>query len=97
MTKERALELRVNILKELEEFLKGKIYVEIFVNLGRTYLLAIEGFEVFLPKRTRIIYAQGKIGQKMKEMKNWLLKIDKKSQNGRKDKKNQRQIHTTVD
>lgn len=76
MTKERALKLRLKILKELKKNLKGKIYAEIFINLGKTYLLAIKGFEEFMSKQTRIIYAEGKIGQKVKEMKNWLLKIE---------------------
>jgi len=73
MTEERALELRPDVLNSLEEFLKDKNYEEIFVNLGKTYLLALNGFEKFLPDKTKVIYAEGGIGQKMKKMKEWLI------------------------
>ena len=78
MTKERALELRPDILNDLKGYLKGRNYAEIFINLGKTYLLAIEGFESFVPKQTGIIYAEGKIGERMAKMKAWLLNISEK-------------------
>lgn len=77
MTEERALKLRFDALNELEEFFKDKNYEEIFVNLGKTYLLAIDGFERFLPEKTKVVYAKGGIGQKMKEMKEWLVSKEK--------------------
>jgi len=73
MTEQQALKLRFDVLNELEEFFKDKNYEEIFVNLGKTYLLAIDGFERFLPEKTKVVYAEGGIGQKMKEMKEWLV------------------------
>lgn len=73
MTEERALKSRLGILNELEDFFKDRNYKEIFVNLGKPYLLAIDGFERFLPEKTKVVYAEGGIGQKMKEMKEWLV------------------------
>ena len=72
MTEERALELRPDVLASLEEFLKDRNYEEIFVNLGKTYLLALNGFKKFLSDKTKVIYAEGGIGQKMKKMEEWL-------------------------
>ena len=47
---------------------------EIFVNLGKDYLPAISGINEIFPK-TKITYANGGIGVKMKEMKNWLMSL----------------------
>lgn len=84
MTKERALELRSDILNDLKGYLKDRNYAEIFVNLGKTYLLAIKGFEEFVPKQTRIMYAEGKIGERMAKMKEWLFWINNKRNNYQK-------------
>jgi len=57
--------------------IKNKSYKEIFVNLGKEYMIAIKGFEKFIPSSTEIIIAEGGIGRKMKQMKNWLISINK--------------------
>ena len=66
--KERNTET-INRLKSLDP-----IPDEIFVNLGKTYLLATSGInDIFTD--TNITYAKGGIGTKMKEMKNWLVSL----------------------
>ncbi len=71
MNKKRAKELNVNLVKELNEYLTANKYPEIFINLGEMYLSAIEGFRV-PHTQTKITYAEGRIGERLAEMKNWL-------------------------
>jgi hypothetical protein len=73
ITPDRAKELRIDVLPKLKMILKNNNYGEIFVNLGKDYLPVIDGFEKFVPSDTRIIYAKGGIGQKMSQMKKWLI------------------------
>ena len=80
LTKERALELKSDVINGLKEFLKDKNYAEIFVNLGKIYLLAVDGFEDFVSKETKITYAKGRIGERMAKMKEWLLNIKENSE-----------------
>jgi len=46
----------------------------VFVNLGKDYRPAVEGIEQVLP-RSRITWADGGIGSKMKAMKRWLRSL----------------------
>lgn len=73
MDKRRATELRGQVMREL-----GKIahepYEEIFINMGKVYLGAMDGYTALLP-HARIISAKGGIGQKMAAMRNWLVAI----------------------
>lgn len=73
ITKQRVKELHIDVLPKLKRIITNNNYDEIFVNLGKDYLPVIDGFEKFVPSDTRIIYAKGGIGQKMSQMKKWLL------------------------
>jgi hypothetical protein len=73
MTEKRALELHSKILNELRKLISNNIYKEIFINLGKDYLPAIEGFEDFVT--CPIMYAEGRIGEKMSAMKKWITRI----------------------
>lgn len=73
MTKKRAKELHSAILDELRELISNNIYREIFINLGKDYLPAIEGFEKWVT--CPVLYAQGRIGEKMRDMKKWIIRI----------------------
>jgi hypothetical protein len=77
MTKKRALELNPVICKKLEGGFDKKKFSEIFINLGKEYMMAINGFEELLPNNTKIVYAHGGIGQRLSQMKKWI--IDKNS------------------
>lgn len=73
MTKERALNLHPQILDELEELISHNPYKEIFINLGKDYLPSIEGIEI--AASCPVMYAQGRIGEKMRAMKKWMIRI----------------------
>lgn len=73
MTKERALNLHPQILDELEELISHNSYKEIFINLGKDYLPSIEGIEI--AASCPVMYAQGRIGEKMRAMKKWMIRI----------------------
>jgi hypothetical protein len=60
-------------LLALKELLSKRKYDEIYINIGKTMLRLIEGFEQIVPKRTKITYAEGTgIGPKVAHMKNWM-------------------------
>jgi len=65
--------------RDLGNFVSSKNYKEVFVNLGKEYMLSIKGFEKLFSEKTRIIIAEGRIGDRMKLMKDWILKISGKS------------------
>lgn len=72
MTRGRALELRPAVARDLDTALTAAIsYTEIFVNLGKTYRLAIAG-SIRLREARRVLYASGGIGTMMAQMKAWL-------------------------
>lgn len=45
--------------------------MQIFVNLGSAYLKAVQGIEEFT--EGKIIYASGRLGERAKQMKEWIL------------------------
>jgi hypothetical protein len=75
MTKYLATAMRSTVEFQLIEGIKAKSYTEIFVNLGRDYLLALGSWETALPPWTTVIYARGGIGQKASQMRNWLIAV----------------------
>ncbi|MGD2247882.1 MAG: peroxide stress protein YaaA [Candidatus Methanofastidiosia archaeon] len=78
MTHSRAQELHDHIIKKLKELVSQKKYDEIFVNMGKDYLPAIKGVETLV--ECPVVYAQGRIGEKMAAMKQWLIRISLSSQ-----------------
>jgi hypothetical protein len=73
MTARRATEIRDQLLAKLDFAFSEKQYQEVFVNLGRHYLRAIDGFDSLLPDETKVIYAIGSIGKRGSQMKKWIL------------------------
>lgn len=60
-------------LPTIRKILSKQEYDEIYVNVGKTMLQLIEGFEQIVPKPTKITYAEGRgIGPKVAHMKNWI-------------------------
>lgn len=72
MTTDRARELLPEVCPDLAERVDRGGYEEVFLNLGRSYRLAIDGWETRLGHQPRVIYAQGGIGQKASAMLRWL-------------------------
>ena len=73
MTPQRALILHDRIIGELNQLLREKAYEEIFINLGKDYLPAIEGLDSIVT--CPVTYAEGRIGEKMSAMKRWITRI----------------------
>lgn len=59
MSFETARQKRKNFLDELKRLFEEREYSEIFVNLGSTYLRAIQGIEEFT--EGKVIYASGRL------------------------------------
>ena len=74
MNSKQAIKLNKNIISALGKYLEGKEYGEVFINLGKDYMLSVSGYEELLPKNAKIILAEGGIGQKMSQMKKWLIR-----------------------
>lgn len=70
MNKERAKNLNVHVINELRRVFISNSYSEVYINLGKNYLLSMNGFERYTD--AKIIYASGKIGEKTKQMKQWI-------------------------
>lgn len=84
MTKARAEEIREQILDKLASQLTHRRYSQIFINLGKDYLPVISGLKERIPTKPKFVFAEGGLGQKGSEMKQWLLK---KLANNATDKK----------
>ena len=67
----RAQKMNSKVLASLKKLGKP---ASVFVNLGKDYLPAINDIETLFDP-TKVIYAKGGIGQKRKEMKQWLNKL----------------------
>lgn len=76
MTIQRALELHSQVLSQIKELIKN--YGEIFINLGKDYMPAVKGIENFAT--CRILYAEGRIGEKMSAMRKWIIRIGRASE-----------------
>ena len=72
MTRERAMELRPEIQNTLTEYLLTHHFSSIFINLGKTYMLTLEGFDW---GNYHPVMATGGIGQKTSQMKKWINNI----------------------
>lgn len=72
MTEQQARILNRSILEAFEAFLINKSFEEIFINLGKYYMISFRGFEKYIHPKTKIIIAKGGLGEKTSEMKRWL-------------------------
>ena len=77
MTPKRAKELQNQVITKLKQELKNNNYDEIFITMGKTYELAIgdEGKEIL--KKQGAIIGNGMIGERLSQLKNWLISITK--------------------
>ena len=70
MTPRRAAHIRCSMMFELQKELES--IDEVFINIGRTYMLTLEGFHW---GGIRTLEATGGIGLKTQQMKTWLHRI----------------------
>ena len=75
MNEDRAKELNHEILRKIRSLLEKEHYETIFINLGRDYLPAIYGLENIIPKNTKLFYARGRVGERKRQMKEWILSL----------------------
>ena len=71
MTPERAEELSPEIMTKLETIIRNGCYDEIFINLGKTYMLALEESRDMLDGYN-VCWAGGQIGERLHQLKTWL-------------------------
>lgn len=77
MTQERAQSLQQDVGAELDAILTQRRFDEVFINLGRFYLLAVATSQELPKLGGRAHYAIGGIGERMAQMKGWLIQIAK--------------------
>lgn len=75
MTQERALALQQEVGAALDAMLTGQHFLEVFINLGQHYLLAVATSRELPRLGERAHYAAGGIGKRMAQMKGWLIHI----------------------
>lgn len=77
MNHDQAIALKAQIMQKLQEVATQKRYNEIYVELGQEYLAAIDDLDqVFC--QTTIIYAHGRIGERLAKLKQWLTQLQSK-------------------
>lgn len=68
---ERAKEIQNQVLQSLKTYSKQNSYTQVYIDLSRDYQIAIEGIaELF--STSQLIYAKGRIGERLKYLKNWI-------------------------
>lgn len=73
MTKERALELRPSVFARFRELLSERHYDSILVNLGRLYLPVLGDPRKTFQSATSLVVLDGRIGERLHQMKEWVL------------------------
>ena len=73
MTREIAIRLAPKNVTKLRTIMGRNNYQSVFINVGKTYLLALQPLEGWVPPETQVFIAEGKIGQKLNQMKKWLM------------------------
>lgn len=72
MNKQIAESINNAVAQKLKKQILNKKYENIFINIGSDYTLAVDGFNKNLPKNIKILYANGRIGERLSQMKKWL-------------------------
>jgi hypothetical protein len=72
ITRDRAKELHSQVLQVLQTCTRQHTYREVYVDLGQAYQAAVEGLaQVF--NGSLIVYAKGRIGQRLAQLQSWLV------------------------
>jgi hypothetical protein len=80
MSKEWARARSATHLLQLRAFLRGKSYKDVFVNLGKDYLAGVPNLGRELPGNSKVTFARGRIGQRLRQMKKWLARLRREQQ-----------------
>ena len=68
MTKKKVEKLEDIIKKKIGDFLCDKNFNEVFVSMGKNYRIVLNNIDF----KTPVIYANGKIGEKLSQTKEWI-------------------------
>ncbi len=74
MTAERAKEIASETRSRLEVVLSSNKYKSIFINLGKTYMLALDDSQDVLEGHNAY-WVKGRIGERLHQLKSWLCLI----------------------
>ena len=72
MTMKRAKQIGPDIRKDLKATNENNKYGEIFIFAGSHYLISLEPIADWCPRHIEIRIAEGRIGEKLKALKNWV-------------------------
>ena len=78
MTRHRAIELHSQTLQVLQSYANQNIFQDVYVDLGQDYALAIRGIEQLFSKAS-VTYATGRIGERLSQLKTWLIEKSKET------------------
>ena len=71
INQDRAKELNHQLLQKLKKYVKKNSYIEIHLDLGLNYNLAVERIQNLFP-RSHFVFAKGRIGERLRQLKLWL-------------------------
>lgn len=74
MTSSRALTLQEETAHRLQVYLDRNNFKQIYINVGKTYALALEGAKSVLD-RHQVIWGSGEIGERLHQLKRWLRSL----------------------
>ena len=75
MTQARAFALQAEVSADLDSRLQKELYREVFVNLGKLYMITLALSRGLTTIGERVSDATGGIGEKMSQMKKWIQDI----------------------
>lgn len=80
----RAAYLHAQVLAELARIAGGVQYDEVYIDMGNDYLPALEGIKELFPT-SHLLYAHGRIGERLARLKAWVQSLDTSSDLQRDD------------
>ena len=72
MNRERARELKTQTIQILQSYATRGRYREVYVELGQNYYFAVDGLSNLF-QDSLIIYAEGRVGERQAQLKNWIV------------------------
>jgi cytoplasmic iron level regulating protein YaaA (DUF328/UPF0246 family) len=72
MSRERARELKAQIMQSLLRYAQQNAYYEVYVDLGQDYIFTVAGIEKLF-NNSLVNYAKGRIGERLSQLKTWIV------------------------
>lgn len=74
MTADKAEEMNASFLNAFKEIIAAKTFSELFVNLGAVYWQVLAGYEPLLPPGMSVLIAEGSLGRRQGQLRDWLYR-----------------------